>query len=290
VAQKGSFVDANRLRFDFSHSGPMQREELGVVEHRVNGWIRENLLVEICEKDKDAAIAAGATALFGEKYQDIVRVVHIGAHSVELCGGTHVLSTGNIGFFHILGETGIGSGVRRIEAVAGVAACQYVNALYRNVEDSLKLLNTSEENLCSSIKTILSDNEKLRRDILLLQTEKAFSVGLLEERVGLTTILCQKVASVKAREARNRVDTLKKEVSARIVVVLSEESCQTRVYVGVSKDLENAHSAVVYLNAITAHLQDAGGGGRPDFAQGGGRGVLDAKDVLSIVRSAYEGA
>ncbi|MDR2417051.1 MAG: alanine--tRNA ligase [Holosporales bacterium] len=288
VAQKGSFVDADRLRFDFSHTGPLSDENLETIERLVNQWIRESHSVNVSEQDKNAAIESGAIALFGEKYQDIVRVVRIEPHSVELCGGTHVTSTGNIGFFHILTETGIGSGVRRIEAVAGAAACRYVEALCRTVADSAKLLNTSEENLSTVIATIQSDIEHLRHDNRRFQAERAFSMNILEERIGPVTLLCQKVSSIEPREIRNHVDTLKKTTQARIVVILSEDQEQTRVYVGVSEDLKKDHPATRYLEAITAGLQEAGGGGRSDFAQGGGKGVLNSKGVLLSIKQIYK--
>ncbi|MDR1910529.1 MAG: alanine--tRNA ligase [Holosporales bacterium] len=287
VTQKGSSIDAGRLRFDFNHTEPTQHTDLEAIEHLVNQWIRENFPVCVSEEDKNTAITAGATALFGEKYQDIVRVVRMGPHSIELCGGTHVAATGNIGFFHILSETGIGSGLRRIEAVAGAAAEQYVRVLCRTVADGAKLLNTSEEKMCAAITTTLSDIERLRRENRRLQAEQAFSKGVLEEQIDQTILTCQKVFGVDARDVRNHVDVLKKASPSRIVVVLVETQDQTSVYVGVSPDLQKDHSAIPYLNAIIAPLQDAGGGGRPDFAQGGGKGKLEAQDVLSTIKRTF---
>jgi alanyl-tRNA synthetase len=286
VVQKGSLVDADRLRFDFSHTEPVSDTDLETIECLMNQWIREDRPVSVSEQDKNAAIEAGATALFGERYQDIVRVVCIEPYSIELCGGTHVASTGNIGFFHILTETGIGSGVRRIEAVAGATACQHIKALCRTVSDSAQLLNTSEENLPTAITAILSDLEHLRRENRRFQAEQVLSTDVLKERVGPVELLCQKVPFIEPREVRNHVDAMK-TVQGRIVVLLSEDQMQTRVYVGVSEDLKKDHPATRYLDAIIADLQEAGGGGRPDFAQGGGKGVLDSKRVLLSIRQIY---
>jgi alanyl-tRNA synthetase len=284
VMQKGSSVETDRLRFDFSHSGPVQQEDLDKIALLVNQWIRENIPIYISEQDKEASIAMGAMALFGEKYQDVVRVVQMGVRSTELCSGTHVVSTGNIGLFYILSETGIGSGVRRIEAVAGGAAYQYVHKICRMMADSAKLLNVSEENLYTAITATLSEIEHLRQENTRLHAENAFSSKALEERVGDTILRCQKVSHINSREIRNHIDVLKKKIPRCIVIILAENQGRTSVYVGVSEDLKGQHSAALYLKAITANLLESGGGGRLDFAQGGGRGTLDLEVVFSVMK------
>ncbi|MDR2412109.1 MAG: alanine--tRNA ligase [Holosporales bacterium] len=287
VTQKGSFVDAERLRFDFNAPGPLSPEKLEEVETCVNRWIHEDLPVVVSEQEKSAALAAGATALFSEKYQDRVRVVQMGLVSKELCGGTHVSSTGHLGLFCLLSEGGIGSGVRRIEALAGEAAYQYVQRMQQSLKESARLLNTTEENLPMAIAEILSERERLRRKSAQQQAMKALSTDILEETVGEAVFLCQKVATVAPQDIRHHIDVLKKGPSPRLAIVLSEEENRTRVYVGVSEGLKEKCAATNLLNALLSLLQEGGGGGRPDFAQGGGRGLLAPREVLAFAKKFY---
>jgi alanyl-tRNA synthetase len=287
VTQKGSSIDVERLRFDFNAPGPLSSEKLEEVEACVNQWIREDLPVVVSEQEKSAALAAGATALFSEKYQDRVRVVQMGLVSKELCGGTHVPSTGHLGLFCLLSEGGIGSGVRRIEALAGEAAYQQVQRMRKSLKEGARLLNTTEENLPMVLAEVLSERERFRRESAQQQALEALSTDILEETVGEAVLLCQKVAAVVPQDIRRHIDTLKKGSSPRLAIVLSEEGDQTRVYVGVSERLKEKCAATDLLNTLLSLLREGGGGGRPDFAQGGGRGLLAPQEVLNLVKKFY---
>ncbi|MDR1267634.1 MAG: alanine--tRNA ligase [Holosporales bacterium] len=284
VVQKGSSVEAERLRFDFNHSGPLPSDLLDLLEEQVNRWIRANLPVCISEQEKSAAISSGAMALFGEKYQNVVRVVQIGEISLELCGGTHVPSTGCLGVLRILSETGIGSGIRRIEAVAGEAAYRKICRVSRLMTESARLLNSSEEHLPSALSELLAERDRLRREVSQQQAQGALSSEIIEERLGEVMLLCQKVAVTGPQEVRSHVDALKKASSSRVIVVFSEDQGEVRLYVGVSENLKEAYSAVTCLKEILSFLEEAGGGGRSDFAQGGGRGNLTIQQAIESAK------
>ena len=291
VTQKGSLVNAERFRFDFSHSEVVTKAQWREITHLVNSQIRENSLVdtEICSMDE--AVAKGAMALFGEKYGDEVRVLTMGdGFSVELCGGTHVNRTGDIGVFYIVSESGVAAGVRRVEAITGEAA---LNALLKN-EDSMQkiagIIKSSVAGVVEKSEQLISTNKNLEKELQALKAKLA-SVSIndwLQEakEVGGVRILSKIVEGVDAKSLRDTVDQLKNKLGTSAVILASVDDGKIALVAGVSKDA----TSVIKAGDIVRHvaLQIGGkGGGRPDMAQGGGTNVdelpLAMKSVFSII-------
>ena len=271
VDQKGSLVESDRLRFDFSHFEPITHEELSRIEGLVNEHIRRNHEVMIDIMDLEQAKAEGAAALFGEKYESEVRVVRMGEFSFELCGGTHVNRTGNIGFFKIISETGIAAGIRRIEALTGTTAEAYVARQLELIDQLAKNLKTNPANLGDRISSLLDSQKQQQKQIQQLQTRLATgetSSDVIKEIKGIKVVaIRQDDAEVKSM--RMTVDQWKSKLQSGVVLVAGQSQGKVTLIAGVSKDLTNQFQAGSLIQNI-APLVGGKGGGRPDLAQGGG--------------------
>ncbi len=273
VQQKGSLVAPDRLRFDFSHSEPVGEKELRAVEAMVNEQIQANSPVEVAEMSYDDAIEKGAMALFGEKYGNEVRVLSMGGdYSVELCGGTHVDRTGDIGLFRITGETGIAAGVRRIEAVTGPAALAWT----LEAEDALKrvaeLVRGGRADVADKVGAVLDENKRLGRELAQVQEKLAASQGsdLADQALevtGIKVLAAQVEGDSKA--LMQTLDTLKSKLGSTAIVLGHVAGGKVSLVAGVSKDLTDRITAPDLINAVGAQV-GAKGGGRPDMARAGG--------------------
>ncbi|HUA90200.1 MAG TPA: DHHA1 domain-containing protein, partial [Steroidobacteraceae bacterium] len=274
VQQKGSLVAPDRLRFDFSHSHPVTAEELTQIERLVNDQVRANALGEIRVMPYDNAVAAGALALFGEKYEKEVRVLRLGDFSMELCGGTHVHRAGDIGLFKIVSESGVASGVRRIEALTGAGAVEYVEQTEALLKELAGLVRGSREELKDKVREQLERSRALEREVRTLKDRLASGKGV-DLAAGAVDILGVKVVATKVDGAdagalRAAVDQLKDRLKSAVVVLASVESPEKVVLVaGVTADQTGRIKAGELAGAVAAQVGGRGGG-RPDFAQAGG--------------------
>jgi len=293
VQQKGSLVAPDRLRFDFSHFQPLTAEELIDIERRVNAEIRRNAPAETRVMDYEQAVASGAMALFGEKYEQRVRVLRVGDFSMELCGGTHVERAGDIGLFKIIAESGVAAGVRRIEAVTGEAALRYVErgeALLRATAD---LVRGSRDDVPEKVRDALERLKQLERDVRALKDRLASGQGV-DLAAGAVDVRGVKVVATKVEGAdagalRTAVDQLKSRLKSAVIVLASVEGTSKVVLVaGVTPDQTPRVKAGELIGAVAAQVGGRGGG-RPDFAQAGGTNpeALDAAlaSVAEIVRA-----
>jgi alanyl-tRNA synthetase len=273
VKQAGSLVAPDRLRFDFTHFSPVDRATLAEIETRVNRLIRENVPTHTEEMEAEAAFKSGATALFEEKYGDRVRVVSLSDFSKELCGGTHTAKTGDIGLFKIASESSIASGVRRIEALTGEGALQYVQQTSNLLEDSAHLVKEKPEALPSKLKKMLSDHKALEKEIDRLKAQIASDSaeigGEAVQSINDTNVLIQQVAVENPAALRGLADRLKDKIKSGIVVMGSVNGPKAFLIVGVTKDLTDRFHAGNIIKKI-APIVGGGGGGRPDLAQAGG--------------------
>jgi alanyl-tRNA synthetase len=273
VSQKGSLVDAERLRFDFSHFEGMKPEELKAVEDLVNTQIRCNHKLSAEVMDMDQAKEKGAMALFGEKYTDEVRVVTMGDFSIELCGGTHVGRTGDIGLFKITSEGGIAAGIRRIEAVTGAAAMAYVAAQEAELNKVAALLKADSASVLSKLKAQLDRTKLLEKELSQLKDKlaAATSADLAGEakQINGANVLIKKLEGVDAGALRGLQDELKQKLGSGIVVLAIAGDAKVNLIVGVTKDLTSKVKAGELVASIAAQVGGKGGG-RPDMAQAGG--------------------
>ncbi len=273
VTQKGSLVEAARLRFDFSHFEPITRTQLQEVERLVNLQIRSNADVETQITDQETAVANGAMALFGEKYGDKVRVLKIGDFSTELCGGTHVNRAGDIGLMKILSETGIASGVRRIEAIAGEGALSWVERSDDLLQEIGKLVKGNRDSSIDKITQIQDKNKALEKELEQLkgQLAKAASGDLVNQAVNIDglNVLAAYIEGSDGKTLRDLVDQLKDKLGNAAIVLSTVQSGKVTLIAGVSKDQTSRIKAGDLVNSVA--LQVGGkGGGRPDMAQAGG--------------------
>jgi alanyl-tRNA synthetase len=294
VTQKGSLNAPDRLRFDISHPAPISREDLAAVEAEVNARVRENTEVTTRLMTPEAAVAEGAMALFGEKYGDEVRVVSMGggddakpAWSIELCGGTHVGRTGDIGLFRIVSEGGVSAGVRRIEALAGAAALADVAAMDRRVAEMAAALRTSPADLPERLAALAEDRRRMERQIADLQRKLATgdSSASVEEVNGVK-LAARNLGEVSPRELKGLADAIHKQIGSGVVALVSTAEGKASIVVGVSPDLTDRFNAVALARAASAAVGGKGGGGRPDMAQAGGPEGGRAEEALAAVRSA----
>ncbi|MCL1073514.1 alanine--tRNA ligase [Shewanella dokdonensis] len=273
VAQKGSLVDPERLRFDFSHFEAMTTEQLAEVEELVNTQIRRNHQLQIAEMDLEQAKAKGAMALFGEKYDTRVRVVTMGDFSVELCGGTHVGRTGDIGVFKIVSESGIAAGIRRIEAVTGAAAMAYIAKQQQELAEAAALLKGDTHSVVAKLKAQLDRAKQLEKEISQLKDKlaAAASADLVNEvtDVAGVHVLVKLLDGVDAGALRGLLDELKQKLQSGIVVLGTAHDGKVNLIAGVTKDLTGKVKAGE-LVAMVATQVGGKGGGRPDMAQAGG--------------------
>ncbi|MDZ7802597.1 MAG: alanine--tRNA ligase [Thiohalophilus sp.] len=273
VTQKGSLVDADRLRFDFSHFEPISREQLQQIETLVNAHIRRNHPVETQVMAPDAAIAAGALALFGEKYGEAVRVLRMGEFSMELCGGTHVERTGDIGLFKIISEGGVAAGVRRIEAMTGQRALQWVEENEAQLEELAGMFKGAREQLAERVRQTLEHNRQLEKEVERLKAKLASSQGSdlaaqAREIDGLK-VLAARLDGADPKSLRETVDQLKNKLGSAAVVLATVSGDKVALVAGVSKDHTDKLKAGELVNMVAQQVGGKGGG-RPDMAQAGG--------------------
>lgn len=289
VAQKGSLVDADKLRFDFSHYEAMTKAELNQVEQSVNAQIRANHAAETAEMSYDAALEAGAMALFGEKYESDVRVLKMGEFSMELCGGTHVSRTGDIGLFRITAESGVASGVRRIEALTGQHALAAVKRMDQQLTDIAGLVRAPKDDAAIKIEQLLLRSKQLEKDVVDLKRQLASGGAndLTDQAVtvGDVRVLAAKIDGADAKSLREAVDRYRDKLGMRSVVALGAiEGEKVRLAVGVSKALLDIIKAGDLVKVIAARVGGKGGG-RPDFAQAGGNEPENLDKSLASVES-----
>jgi alanyl-tRNA synthetase len=294
VTQKGSLNAPDRLRFDVSHPRPITGEDIAWVDAEVNAKIRENSEVVTRLMTPEAAVEMGAMALFGEKYGDEVRVVMMGvpegnkpAWSIELCGGTHVRRTGDIGYFRIIGETAVAAGVRRIEAVTGVAAEIIVDDMQRRANEAAGALRAPPGEVPARIEAMQAENRRLERQVAELQKKLATGGGGAEvETVAGVKLAARNLGDVPARELKGLADAIGKQLGSGVVALVSSADGKASVVVGVSPDLTDRFNAVELVRAASAAVGGKGGGGRPDMAQAGGPDGSRAEEALAAVRGA----
>jgi alanyl-tRNA synthetase len=273
VKQAGSLVAPDRLRFDFTHFSPVDPETLAEIETRVNRRIRENVATHTEEMEAEAAFKSGATALFEEKYGDHVRVVSLSDFSKEFCGGTHTAKTGDIGLFKIVSESSIASGVRRVEALTGEGALQYVQKTSRLLEDAAHLVKDKPDAVTSKVAKILSDLKTLEKEVERLKAKIASDStevgGDAIKSVNNTKVLIQKVSVNNPAALRDLADRLKEKLKSGIVVLGSANGPKAFLIVVVTKDLTDRFHAGNVIKQIASTVGGSGGG-RPDMAQAGG--------------------
>ena len=293
VTQKGSLNAPDRLRFDVSQPTPITREDLAVVERAVNEQIRANTEVTTRLMTPDAAVAEGAMALFGEKYGDEVRVVGMGErdgetlYSVELCGGTHVGRTGDIGLFRITGESAVSAGVRRVEAVTGQAAMDAVVESERRLLETAALLRVGPAELTERVGQLLEDRRRLERQVAELQRKVATGGGAAAvEQVAGVSLAARNLGDVPARDLKGMAEAIANDLGSGVVAVVSTAEGKASVVVRVSTDLVGKLNAVELVRVASVALGGKGGGGRPDLAQAGGPDAGAADAALDAIRAA----
>jgi alanyl-tRNA synthetase len=291
VQQKGSLVAPDRLRFDFSHHEPVSEAELATIERMVNAQIQANVAAEAREMSFDAAMEAGALAFFGDKYGDEVRVLKFGDFSVELCGGTHVQRMGDIGAFKIIGETGISSGVRRIEAVAGQVAIDWLQRQDQTLRALSGRLKTSPEQLDERVEQLLSRSRELEKELERLKSKLASAAGSdlasAAVEVGDFKLIAAELDGVDPNGLRDTVDQLKNKLGSGIVVLGTRVGEGVRLVAGVTQDLTSRFKAGEVVNHVAGQVGGKGGG-RPDFAQAGGTEPAGLGAALNSVKAWLE--
>ena len=306
VAQKGSLVSPERLRFDFSHPKPISPAELDRVEQIANEIVVQNGPVVTRLMSVDDAIAEGAMALFGEKYGDEVRVVSMGTavhgqkanrpYSVELCGGTHVRSTGDIGLVRIVANEGVAAGVRRIEALTGEAARKYLDEQDRRVRAIAGALKVGPADALGRVEALVEERRKLERELTEARKKLAMGGGAKAdggageaEQVAGVGFLGRSVSGVAPKDLKSLADEGKKQIGSGVVVLVGDTDGKASVVVGVTDDVTKQFSAVDLVRVASAALGGQGGGGRPDMAQAGGPDAGKAAEAIAAVKAAMAG-
>ncbi|HBZ1517181.1 TPA: alanine--tRNA ligase [Klebsiella pneumoniae] len=287
VAQKGSLVNDKALRFDFSHFEAMKPEEIRAVEDLVNAQIRRNLAIETNIMDIDAARASGAMALFGEKYDDRVRVLRMGDFSTELCGGTHAARTGDIGLFRITSESGTAAGVRRIEAVTGEGAMAILHAQSDQLNDIAQLLKGDSHNLGEKVRAALERTRQLEKELQQLKEQAAAqesaNLSSKAEDINGVKLLVSELTGVEPKMLRTMVDDLKNQLGSTIVVLATVADGKVSLIAGVSKDVTDRVKAGELVGMVAQQVGGKGGG-RPDMAQAGGTDASALPAALASVK------
>ncbi len=286
VAQRGSLVDPNKTRFDFSHNAPVTDDEIRQVEEIVNREIVANTPTQAQQMSFDEAIAHGATALFGEKYGDVVRVLDIG-FSCELCGGTHVSRTGDIGFFKIVSEGGVAAGIRRIEAVTGLAAMHWVQEMSRKVDEAAVALKTQPDELVNRIVQLQDQMKGLDRELSTLKARFASSQGddLAGKAIDVSGIkvLASMVEGADVPGLRNAMDKLKDKLKTAAIVLATVKDGKVSLIAGITSDMTSKIKAGELVNFVASQVGGKGGG-RPDMAQAGGSDPSGLPEALKSVK------
>jgi alanyl-tRNA synthetase len=303
VAQRGSLNAPDRLRFDFSHASPLSAEEMRRIESEVNAFIRQNSPVETRVMPIDDARDLGAQALFGEKYGDEVRVVSMGTldgsgkgsdgqtYSIELCGGTHVRRTGDIGVFVTLGDTASSAGVRRIEALTGAVAFEYLSDRTARLGQVVSDLKARPEEVPVRVRALMEERRELSNQITQLRREVAMSGGTGQgdaaapREVGGVPFLSQVLSGVQGRDLPPLIDEMKSRLESGAILLIADTGGKVAVAAGVTDDLAAQISAVDLVRAAVLELGGKGGGGRPDMAQGGGNDISGAEAAIAAAES-----
>jgi alanyl-tRNA synthetase len=294
VQLKGSLNDDERLRFDFSHFEAMTAEQLAEVEKRVNDQIRANSEVVTEVMEIEAAKAKGAAALFGEKYDDTVRVLSMGGDfSIELCGGTHATRTGDIGLLKIISEAGVAAGVRRVEAVTGLGALNWLNSTDEKLSQLSAVVKGSRDTVVEKVQALSDRNRQLEKELEQLKSKLASQAGsdLLGSalEIGGAKVLAAQLEGIEAKALRDTVDQMKNKLGSSVVVLATVADGKVALAAGVSKDLTAKVKAGDLIRELTAKLGGKGGG-RPDFAQGGGSDLAALPAALESVAALVEAA
>ncbi len=305
IAQRGSLNAPDRLRFDFSHTKALSREELAQVERGVNAVIRQNTTVETRIMTPDDARAMGAQALFGEKYGDEVRVVSMGrkdgsgkgtdgnTYSLELCGGTHVGQLGEIGAFVTLGDSASSAGVRRIEALTGQAALDYLREQDDRLAQAALALKAPASEVADRVKVLLDERKALSNEVAQLRRELAMGGGAKaaapSEVINGVAFQAQVMSGVTGKDLPSLIDEMKSSMGSGAVLLIADTGEKAAVAVGVTEDMVGRVSAVDILRAVTPELGGKGGGGRPDMAQGGGASTENADAAIAAAKRVLEG-
>ena len=291
VTQKGSMVAAERMRFDVSHPQQITTEQLKLAEDMVNAAIRHNYKVNTVLMNQEDAVKTGAMALFGEKYGEEVRVVTMEKdgeiYSRELCGGTHVSETGDIGYFNILSESAVSAGVRRIECVTGKCAEEYVDEIETKLHDVCDILKTNVNDLEVRLKNILTERKKMEAEILDLKknlaagSSKAASEA---EMVNGVRFVGKVIPDVHPKELKSFIDEMSQNLGSAVMVLATDRDGKASIVVGVTKDLTSKYSAVDLVKVAAAAVGGQGGGGRPDMAQAGGPDASKLQQAFEAVK------
>jgi alanyl-tRNA synthetase len=300
VTQKGSLVAADRLRFDFSQPVALTADDIAAVEAEVNAEIRANDPVITRLMSPDDAIAAGAMALFGEKYGEEVRVLSMGqvkdkAYSVELCGGTHVRALGDIGLFRIVSEGAVSSGVRRIEALTGEGARTWLIGREESLKNTAAILRTTPDEVETRVAALLDERKKLERE--LAEAKKALALGggggaaagPADEQINGVTFSGQVIDGLDAKDLRGLLDQAKQRIGSGVAAIIAVNDGKASIAAAVTDDLTSKISAVELVRAGVEALGGKGGGGRPDMAQGGGPDGAKAAEAIAAVRAVLAG-
>ena len=296
VTQKGSYVGPDRLRFDFTHGGPLTGDEIAAIEAQVNAIIRQNAAADTKEMSPDAAVEAGALALFGEKYGDVVRVLRLGdalegegAYSVELCGGAHVGRTGDIALFKIVAETAVAAGVRRIEALTGEAAKAWLDeqaGVARAIADAVK---TPPHDALARVLALQDERKRLERELADANKKLAMGGGASEaagpEEVGGVSLIARVADGVAAKDLRALVDQAKESLGSGVAAFVGVNGGKAALVVGVTSDLAERVDARELVRAGAAAVGGKGGGGRADLAQAGGPDGDKAQEAVAAIRA-----
>ena len=298
VTQKGSLVASDRMRFDIAYNKQISEDEIRDIEREVNKLIRANAPVHTILMSKDEAVELGAMALFGEKYADEVRVIMMGEKdapfSIELCGGTHVKRTGDIGYFNIVSESAIAAGVRRLECVTGAGAEQFVQGIEDKIHHIGQSLKASFNEIETRIATLLKEKKKLETE--LFELKKSFANNKAAdnqdkiETVNGIKFVGRAVPNVHPKELKAFIDEINKTIGSGVVVLATNKDEKASIVVGVTKDLTDKFSAVDLVKIASEVVGGNGGGGRPDMAQAGGPNGEKIADAINAVKDKISAA
>jgi alanyl-tRNA synthetase len=301
VAQRGSLNAADRLRFDFSHSAAISAPDLTTIESEVNAFIRQNGAVETRIMTPDDARAIGAQALFGEKYGEEVRVVSMGSlegtgkgsdgktYSLELCGGTHVARTGDIGAMVILGDSASSAGVRRIEALTGQAALDHLRQQDARLNDIAAIIKAPAAELADRIRALFDERKALANEVAQLRREVAMggkAAGPEAKEINGVKFIAQVLSGVSGKDLPALIDEMKARLGSGAVLLIADTGAKPAVAAGVTRDLTATLSAVTLVKAAADAMGGKGGGGRPDLAQGGGADIAQAEAAIRAAEAA----
>ena len=286
VVQRGSLVTPERLRFDFSHGSPVTAEQLLQIETLVNGWVLDNSAAKATEMPIDDALASGVLALFGEKYDDVVRVMTIGDNSRELCGGTHVSRSGDIGLFKIVSESGVAAGVRRVEALTGETALAWVTDTDQQLLDVARQLKADRDTVGAKVVAVLGRNRELEKEVERLKTRLGAtqSTELTDQAEDMDGIkvLAVKLEGADAKSLRGTMDALKDKLGSAVIVLAAVNDDKVSLIAGVTKDNTDRVKAGPLVNFVAEQVGGKGGG-RPDMAQAGGNDPSKVDQALATV-------